>query len=328
MTVIKITDIGHIARVVFSPDAENGSFVMLIKVPVFDSYLDESSDKHQEFVVCVASFLARERHWRHIQELWMDRLAKDSVKYFSAKECQAVQGPFRHLRHIHGSLQAAKAVGAKIRSDLETISLSKPQWTGFCVGIIVPDYREVLLDYPIATRFFAGDPLEHAYAQVMYESMHTVRRKAKGNEVAFVIDNSNYSNHVLNAFNSMRENHPVIAKAAKTVLPLDDKETAPLQIADLLASIVKDGFLAWMKDRGKGRYPLPEQWDTRFERVGTWDKEHMLRSLTRTLNSARFANDTLARRPQKEKKMTRGDIKRMRRAMVAELKGLRLNHED
>jgi hypothetical protein len=46
----------------------------------------------------------------------------------------------------------------------------------------------------------------------------------------------------------------------------------------------------------------------------------MLRSLARTHSSARFANDTLARRPPTEKKMTRGDIKRMRRAMVA-LKG-------
>jgi hypothetical protein len=288
---------------------------------MFDSYLDESSDKHQESVVCVASFLARERYWQHIQQLWIDRLAKDGVKYFSAKECRAVQGPFRHLRRIHGSLEAAKAVAAKIRSDLETILLSEPQWTGFCVGIIVQDYKEVLRDYPIAARFFARNPLEHAYAQVMYESTHTVRRKAKGNKVAFFIDDSTYSDQVINAFKSMRTNHPMIAKSAKDdVLPLDDKDTPPLQVADLLASIAREGFLAWMKDRSKGNYPLPEQWDARFERIGMWDKKHMLRSLARTHSSARFANDTLARRPPTEKKMTRGDIKRMRRAMVA-LKG-------
>ena len=106
---------------------------------MFDSYLDESSDQRQECVVCVASFLARERHWRHIQQLWMDRLAKDGIEYFSAKECKAVQGPFRHLRRIHGSLEAARAVAAGIRFDLEAILLSESQWRGFCVGVIVPD---------------------------------------------------------------------------------------------------------------------------------------------------------------------------------------------
>ena len=70
-----------------------GSFAMLVKVSVFDSYLDESSDEKQESVVCVASFLARERHWRCIQQSWVERLAKNGVKYFSAKECKAVQGP-------------------------------------------------------------------------------------------------------------------------------------------------------------------------------------------------------------------------------------------
>jgi hypothetical protein len=322
---IAVTDIGHIARAVFSDDGR-GALAMLVKVPMFDSYLDESSDQQQEFVICVASFLARERRWQNIQQAWMDRLAKDGVKYFSAKDCRSVQGPFRHLRSVHGSLEAAKTVATNIRTDLEAILLADSHWTGFCVVIIVPDYKEVLLDYSIARRFFADDALEHAYAQVMYESMHTVRRKAKGNELAFFIDDSSYSNHVMNAFRNMRANHPVIARAAKTVVPLDDENTPPLQMADLLASIAKDGFLAWMKHKGKGAYPLPERWDARFERVGTWDKTHMLRSLARTLNSSRFANDTLARRPQKEKPVTRGDIKRMRRAMVAELKGM--NHED
>jgi hypothetical protein len=305
---------------VFSHDAENGSFAMLVKVSVFDSYLDESSDEKQESVVCVASFLARERHWRCIQQSWVERLAKNGVKYFSAKECKAVQGPFRHLRHIHGSLEAARVVAAGIRSDLEAILLSESQWRGFCVGIIVPDYNEVLNEYPTARRFYSDNPLEYAYGQVMYESTHVVRRKAKGNKLAFIIDRSDYSEHVLNAFNSMSANHPMIAKTASTVLPLCDKDTPPLQMADLLASIAKDGFLEWMKDTTQRYVPLGDKWESRFERIGKWDRAHMLRALNRTISSPRFAKGTLAQRPRKEPKLTKGDIKRMRRSLTAQLK--------
>jgi hypothetical protein len=291
---------------------------MIVPIPTLKSYLDESSDEKQEHVFCVAACCATDKNWDGIQRRWLDRLQVDNVKYFRASSCKAVSGPFFHLRRVHGSLAAARRVAERIRADLENILLTSA-WAGFMLGVVIPDYKGVLAAYPVARAFFAGDPTEHAYSQVMYEVTRTIRRKAKNHAAAFVIDQSLYSDKVIAAYNAMRQNHPTVAKTAKTILPLDDKETASLQVADLLASVAKDTFIEWLKDPTQRYAPLPEKWRNHFERIGRWDKPHFLRSLTKTLESPRLKQDKLARRARPEHKLSKRERKKIRREIIANL---------
>jgi len=61
-----------------------------------------------------------------------------------------------------------------------------------------------------------------------------------------------------------------------TVAPFDDKITPSLQVADLLASITKDLFLAWMRSGEAATVTTTEKWQEHIESFGLWDKQHMI----------------------------------------------------
>ena len=222
-----------------------------VVVHVLDTFIDESSDQTRKDVFCVAGFLAHEHFWKPLEERWVKRLAEDGVKYFSAKDCKSVQGPFSHLRKVHGSLEEARKVANSIRADLEDILVPPPelppsQWHGFSLAVVIPEYNHVRDEYPESRVFYAKDPTVAAYSQIMYEIVRAVRRKAKKFGIAYIIDQSNDFKKINHAFKAMKVNHPVIGFSAKTCAPFDDKQTPGLQMADLLASVSKDISLEWL----------------------------------------------------------------------------------
>lgn len=292
---------------------------LIARIPVLTSYLDESSDEKQQHVVCVAACCATDANWREIQERWLSRLQQDNVEYFRASSCKSVTGPFFHLRQKCRSLDAARQAADKLRQDLENIVLEVP-WAGFMLGVILKDYREILVTLPEARGFFAEDPTEHAYSQVMYEVTRTIRRRARNHAAAFVIDESLYADaKILSAYDAMRKNHPIVAKSARATSPLNDKTNPPLQVADLLASVTKDMFLDWLSRPGERYAPLPEKWESHIERIGRWDKEHFLRALIKTLSSSRLSKGTLAGRERPVRKLNKSARKKLRRGLIAEL---------
>src|SRR5229473_2760310 len=86
--------VGGIFRVAFA--SRHGRYFAVV-IRVLDAFIDESSDQERKDVFCVAGIVAHENFWKPLEHRWTKRLSADGVKYFSAKECKAVQGPFRHL---------------------------------------------------------------------------------------------------------------------------------------------------------------------------------------------------------------------------------------
>ena len=97
-------------------------------------------------------------------------------------------------------------------------------------------------------------------------------------------------------------------------MALDDKVNPSLQAADLIASVVNDTFLGWLKQGKPLHVSVATKWYNHFELIGTWDEAHMLRSLIRTIASRRFAKGLLPSPPQRG--TTKGERKRMRRELV------------
>jgi hypothetical protein len=262
---------------------------------VLQSRIDESSDRKQEDVFCVGGLLANPQHLAAMQNAWVDRLRRpDEIAYFRATECKGVHGAFFELRKKYGS--GAQAVADKIRADLEAILLSH-HWIGFGIGILIPDYREIRNSVPIARRFYPKDPTELAYSGLFFEIARAVQKKAPEYQVAYIIDDSAYSGIIAEALRGLKINHPEVASAVATLAPQDDKLAPPLQMADLLASMVKDIFLQWLASGKPEHVPLEMKWLNHIELIGKWDKEHMLTTMVDTLNDPRYGAGLLAQKP-------------------------------
>jgi hypothetical protein len=277
---------------------------------MLQAHLDESSDREQENVLCVGGLLTHPQNLALMQSAWVERLrVPDGIDYFRATECKGVHGAFFKLRHKYGS--DAQAVADKLRADLEAILLSY-SWIGFGTAILIPDYREIWSSFPIARRFYRKDPTEAAYAGLFFEMARAVQKKAPEYQVEYIIDDSANSRMIDAAFRGVRINHPEIASTMATVAPKDDKLTVPLQMADLVAGLVKDVFLQWLSG-GKPEYvPLEEKWHDHFELIGKWDREHMLTGMADTLGDPRYGSGLLARKPPPEP--TRKELKRKEKA--------------
>lgn len=286
---------------------------------LIDTFCDESADQKQQQILCVSAFVAHANCWRPLERRWMETLMRDGVRYFSAKECKSVRGPFWHLRKKCGSLQAARAKAASIRASLEDIlvpSESQPpaQWHGFVLAVAIPDYNYVLENVPMAHHFYPKDPTVAAYTQIMYEVVRVVRRNLKGWGVSYIIDNSNDFPKIHHAFEAMKKHHPTSGKSAKTCAPFCDKETPGLQMADLFASVMKERFEQWIASGRKS--DLCGKWikNTASAKVGLWDKDFMLKSLLRTIRHPRFKAGTLI--PQAPP--SRREIRRSKRILKDE----------
>jgi hypothetical protein len=288
------------------------------KTPVLSCFTDESSDETRKEVFCVGAFLANEVHWKAIEGEWLKRLSQDGIAYFRAADCKSLRGPFRKLSRVYGSSSRAHDVADKIRADLEDILLSH-HWLGFGVGIVMPEYLDVFHITASAQMLYSKDPTEAANSQIMYEVAMAVQRNAPECEVAYIIDDSSYSEKIANAFKAVKHNHPTLANTMNSVLPLDDRVTPPLQAADLIASVIKDGFLDWLRNNKSPHSPeFPEKWfqpPNHFESIGVWDETFMLHSIRTTLKSKQFINAGLA--PRFVRKVTKTERKRVRKALIA-----------
>ena len=289
---------------------------MIVNVPLFYSYLDESADEKQEKAFCIGAFIVHEGARKAIQDAWVKQLETDEIAYFRASDCKTVKGAFWHLRKKCGSLHLAREAAIKIRENLEAVLLPvSTLWIGSGLSVDMLDHVAARSAIPESALFYANDPTVAAYSQTIYTVTRLVRKNASGHGVSFVFDESSSSAKIMAAYEAVKAYHPVIAKSMGTIAPANDKVTPPLQMADLIASVVRESFLKY-KETGE---PFPEKWDAHFESPGIWDAEHTLRSLVRTVKSKRFLSGRLIQQGPPTKPSKR-DIKTKRRALIEKQK--------
>ncbi len=310
--ISRLINLADIGKFVFQCRPEGRHYAVLI----LQAQIDESSDGKGEKVFAVGGILAHEKNLEAMQGQWIERLkTPDDLPYFRATDCKGVHGAFLKLRRKYGA--DAQAVADKVRADLEAILLSH-HWIGFGIGVLVADYKNVWNTHPLARTLYRKDPVETAYVGMFFEIVRAVQKNAPEAQVAYVIDDSTYSGKIADAFKGFKLNHPMLAPSIATLAPLDDKITPPLQMADLIASIVKDVFLEWLNNGKPEHAPLELKWHDHFEIIGKWDKEHMLASMAETVNDPRYSTKTLAERPVPEptKLELRRKEKQRRRALI------------
>lgn len=296
MTPVRFVDIGYFADLIFSPRRE-GSFVVIAPIQTVDCFLDESSDETRKDIFCVGGFVAHRDFWKAMQTLWVSRLDQDGIDYFRTSDCKSLSGPFEKLIRKHGSRSKAHIVADKLRGDLKTI-ITPYHWMGFALGVPMADYNAVFRVSPSAhLLYLEGDPTEAAFSKLIYLVAESARENAPEFDLAYVIDESSYSGRIADAFKAIKQNHSELASTMRTILPLDDRVTPPLQIADLVASVIKDGTLEHLRT-GKPVL-LPDNWYGHFEgkfQLTLYDKDSILRDIEATIKDKRRYDGTLAQR--------------------------------
>jgi hypothetical protein len=103
---------------------------------------------------------------------------------------------------------------------------------------------------------------------------------AGNNQVAFVSDLSDKSEHYTKVFNAFRTATPNVGISARGIAHLDDKNWPGLQAADLCAHIAKQRFDQWNGDKQQTE-PVGELKNSCFYFVAYWNESYMRSVLAR-----------------------------------------------
>lgn len=221
------------------------------------SYLDESSDKRTESLLCVGGLISNEPILRRLSTAWNARLDQDGIAYFRFSDWKNLHGAFHHFRrHKDGARKRAD----KVLCDLEEILLSE-SWVGVGMGVLVPQYRTVLMENPYARLLYPNDPTEPAYGQMFYQIAHVIRKNGAGHQVAIFVDKSNDYPKLAGVYRALQLHHPTLGKSLATIAPVDDKLTPAMQMADFIVGKIRDGVAKLVSDP---QYLVGQDWSDQF----------------------------------------------------------------
>ncbi len=257
----------ELSQVVF-PHANGGKrFCMIVQ-----SFLDDSADQRQEKVVIYAGFMGTATYWDELGVSWKKILRKHRIQYFHSTECRSLTGEFaRFYSSANYPKPAGREAANKIKAVLKGI-IERVGVTGVAVGVLVPDYAEVLA-MPEAQGKLNPDPSELAFQSVMFECAKAVRKIGANNKVTFVCDNSTRADRLSAIYREYREKNPKTAKMIGGLTHLDDKECPPLQAADLMAHLAHDLLLDKINS---GNNPQLQELRGSVRLVAYLDKKYIL----------------------------------------------------
>ncbi|HEY1657763.1 MAG TPA: DUF3800 domain-containing protein [Candidatus Sulfotelmatobacter sp.] len=232
-------------------------------------YLDDSKDGHQKIAVVSAGLLGTREQWSLLWRLWDERLRLDELAYFKTTDCRHLNGAFRSFRRL-GKISVGKTAAQKVRSDLERL-IRGTGLKALGVAIAMPDWNS-LKHLPGSCGFFARDAYETAMQSLFFEGIKRIRRGH--NVIAFYHDEGNDFPRLHAVYKDFKTKNERLVKYLAGFDPRDDKQTPPLQAADLIANMALELASEWVQKRQiadlkKLRECIPE--------VLVWDRVELLR---------------------------------------------------
>lgn len=233
---------------------------------IHDCYLDDSKDKRQEFAYVCAGFFATEEIWRIFTKAWRKQLKSDGIEYFKSSECNSLNGQFEKFKDLPLGRQSADL----IKQRLQKIALGFRGIHG--VGVALPvEEHEAVSRHENATRVF---PKEHMYYRVFEATVLEATTGACVNPkdlMVFVHDDESDFGNLLAIFKDFKVKNPKSGKRLTAFLPMDDKTTPALQLADMFANSIQGLTVEFLN----GREEAPSNEIFMFDRSGVkvWTRE-------------------------------------------------------
>jgi hypothetical protein len=206
---------------------------------ILGCHMDESADKGGKKVFVVGAVIGNDVKWQWLQDEWKAVLKPEGIAYFRSNDCAAMTGQFLKFRkNRHKVTPVEKRKGESIRhSLLERIADSRV--TGIGIAVDMDDFRKVA-DTPERLEEFGGTPYYHSYFLAMTQCALLIKQNLPDDALAFGYDeHQQYGAHLRNVFSDFKTRNPDIAAQMTTIKSFDDRTFVPIQVADLIASIVR-----------------------------------------------------------------------------------------
>jgi hypothetical protein len=206
---------------------------------VLGCYMDESVDKDEKKVFCVGAVIGNDAKWQWLEGEWRAIFSSEGISYFKASDCAAMSGEFRKFRKDDNTAtEIEKRKGEEVRRKLLE-RMSESRVSSFGVSIDMDDFRAVT-DTPEKLEAFGGTPFYHCYFLTMHQCAAQIKKHIPNDVLAFGYDeHQNYGPHLRSVYDDFKAKNPHVAPYMTTLAPFDDKVFVPIQVADLVASIVR-----------------------------------------------------------------------------------------
>ncbi|MGH9401487.1 MAG: DUF3800 domain-containing protein [Terriglobia bacterium] len=201
--------------------------------------MDESSDKGGKKVFSVGAVIGNDRKWQWLQDEWKTVLKQEGIAYFRSNDCAAMTGQFLKFRkNKHRITPVEGRKGNDIRHALlERIADSRT--TGVGIAIDMDAFRKVANSRDRLDAF-GGTPYYHCYFLAMTQCALLIKQHLRGDALAFGYDeHQEYGEHLKSVYDDFKRLNPDVAAQMRAISPFDDKVCIPVQVADLIASIVR-----------------------------------------------------------------------------------------
>jgi hypothetical protein len=231
-------------------------------------YLDDSADAQQKQVVLYGGYVATTQIWREFNREWRRILKESKIEYFKTSECRMLEGQFSRFRsEVDFPSPKGREAAQQIRDRLKrVITETKP--VGIAVGVLVPDYNQVLKT-PDGKAFLCTNPMDSAQQAAMFECAKRVKIQAEDYCVSFIFDLSTRAAHEVDIYKLFVAGNPETAPMLCGITHQDDKKRPALQAADMMAHISHELILK-KKDKTD-----PEFIELNTQVVGYWDKKYI-----------------------------------------------------
>ncbi|WP_263377011.1 DUF3800 domain-containing protein [Granulicella aggregans] len=207
---------------------------------LFRAYLDDSSDQKKQAIAVAGAAVGTKNQWKAVTDSWNKRLDADGIEYFKYFQYRAFRGQFFKFRKVdlYPPPKGSHIAGALFQDLQEIISNSGVR--GMAHAIPLCSYAAIRKSSDRAASIFPVDPYEAAMQTLMGECADRTQESGEKNRVAFVSDDSNTSRRVLQIYKAFKTMNPDKGKVMKTLFFGDDKLYPQLQVADLMAGLVRE----------------------------------------------------------------------------------------
>ncbi|WP_353071840.1 DUF3800 domain-containing protein [Tunturiibacter gelidiferens] len=209
---------------------------------LYQCFLDDSKDKHQEFAYVCAGFYARKEDWEAFYTAWNNQLKAEGITYFKTSEFKWLTKEFQRFRILPEPY--GRQAATLVRERLIDLAMHSKGIRGIGVSIPVSVYNE-LRELPLASEFFTENIYKFAFESLLFK----LSSMLAPHTVAFVHDEGDDFNELHDVYMAFKTANHETVKWLGPFLPLDDKIHAPLQIADILANSVMGKHSDMLKGR-------------------------------------------------------------------------------
>jgi hypothetical protein len=231
--------------------------------------LDDSKDQRQEIAYVCAGFYGKQDAWQYFSQKWSAQLKAEGIEYWKSSECHSVDGQFRKWRSLPPAL--AHQAAYQIRDRLQAVALQCPGLHGIGMAIPVKEH-EAVQKYEHASALFPKHFIYHrAFELTLLQSVKAACTGERDLMVHVHDDGPDFP--LLHAlFKSYKQKNPLTGSHLTTLLPLDDKETPALQLADMFANGLQARSVEFLSGK-RDQFRTDEIFMLDRSQVFVWTKE-------------------------------------------------------